>query len=267
VSLPLGDPRPLRRFERIRAQTRELKRNEAASAIDTFMRFADWTGSSSLTFLGVNLISVVRPYNLIVTNVHGPQLPLYLLGAPLRELHPLLPRFEHQGLAIAAMSYLGRLSFGLSADWNAVDVHELPRCSPRPWPSCARRQRAEVAARPKPRAGGSVAEGAGRDDRERSLKDVITQLEPGLFGSDGLTMKDFASRDLGVFGSVRTTRSTESATGRQSQLHRHQQAPGGHRSVRHGDYPYDAQKVLRTSSRVWGTGMVDRTASLTTACG
>jgi len=127
VSLPLGNPRPLRRFERIRAQTRELKRNGAASAIDSFMRFADWTGSSRLTFLGVKLISVVRPYNLIVTNVHGPQLPLYLLGAPLREVHPLIPLFERQGLAIAAMSYLGRLSFGLSADWNAVpDMHELP---------------------------------------------------------------------------------------------------------------------------------------------
>jgi len=127
VSLPLGEPRPLRRFESIRAQTRGLKRSQAARAIDGFMRFADWTGSSSLTLFGVSLISLVRPYNLIVTNVHGPQLPLYLLGAPLREFHPLLPLFERQGLAVAAMSYLGRISFGLSADWDAVpDVHAIP---------------------------------------------------------------------------------------------------------------------------------------------
>jgi len=127
VDLPVGESRPLRRFERIRAQTRRLKRSEAAQAIDGFMRFADWTGSTRLTFLGVNLIGAIRPYNLIVTNVHGPQLPLYLLGAPLREFHPLLPLFERQGLAMAAMSYLGRLSFGLSADWNVVpDVHEIP---------------------------------------------------------------------------------------------------------------------------------------------
>jgi WS/DGAT/MGAT family acyltransferase len=127
VDLPVGESRPLRRFERIRAQTRRLKRGEAAQAIDGFMRFADWTGSSRLTFLGVNLIGALRPYNLVVTNVHGPQLPLYLLGAPLREFHPLLPLFERQGLAMAAMSYLGRVSFGLSADWNLVpDLHELP---------------------------------------------------------------------------------------------------------------------------------------------
>jgi WS/DGAT/MGAT family acyltransferase len=127
VSLPLGEPRALRRFERIRAQTRERKRSQAAVAVDGFMRFADWTSSSSLTLFGVTLVSAIRPYNLIVTNVHGPQLPLYLLGARLRELHPLLPLFERQGLAVAAMSYLGRISFGLSADWNAVpEIHELP---------------------------------------------------------------------------------------------------------------------------------------------
>lgn len=127
VDLPVGESRPLRRFERIRAQTRQLKRSEAAQAIDGFLRFADWTGSSSLALLGVNFVSLMRPYNLIVTNVHGPQFPLYLLGAPLREFYPLLPLFERQGLAIAVMSCLGRVCFGLSADWGIVpDVHELP---------------------------------------------------------------------------------------------------------------------------------------------
>ena len=127
VNLPVGESRPLRRFERIRAQTRRLKRSDAARAVDGFLRLADWTGSSVLTLLGVNFVSLLRPYNLIVTNVHGPQFPLYLLGAPLREFTPLLPLFDRQGLAIAVMSYLGRVSFGLSADWGLVrDVHELP---------------------------------------------------------------------------------------------------------------------------------------------
>jgi hypothetical protein len=46
--------------------------------------------------------------------------PLYLLGARLRELHPLVPLFANQGLSIAMMSYDGRVHVGLNADWDAV---------------------------------------------------------------------------------------------------------------------------------------------------
>jgi WS/DGAT/MGAT family acyltransferase len=120
VSLPVGESSPLRRFERIRTQTRALKRRDTARGIEGFWRFADWTGSTRLTFLGASLVSFVQPYNLIVTNVHGPQFPLYLLGARLHRLHAQVPLFENQGLAVAAMSYLGKLSFGLQGDWNLL---------------------------------------------------------------------------------------------------------------------------------------------------
>jgi hypothetical protein len=46
--------------------------------------------------------------------------PLYLLGARLRELHPLVPLFANQGLSVAMMSYDGRIHVGLNADWDAV---------------------------------------------------------------------------------------------------------------------------------------------------
>ena len=116
VSMPVSERSPLRRFEHIRRQTRRLKKTEVARGIDGFLRFADWAGSTRLTFWGVNLASLVRPYNLIVTNVHGPQRHLYLLGAPLREFHLQLPLFDNQGMAIAIMSYLGQISFGLTGD-------------------------------------------------------------------------------------------------------------------------------------------------------
>jgi diacylglycerol O-acyltransferase len=116
VSLPISEASPLRRFRRINDQTQQLKKSGVARGIDGFLRFADWAGSTRLSFWGASLASVVRPYNLIVTNVHGPQVPLYLLEAPLREFHPQLPLFEKQGLAIAIMSYLGQISFGLTGD-------------------------------------------------------------------------------------------------------------------------------------------------------
>lgn len=123
VSLPIGESSPLRRFERIRAQTRAFKRNDAARGIEGFWRLADWVGSTRLTSLGTSVVSFVQPYNMIVTNVHGPQFPLYLLGARLHRFHAHVPLFENQGLAIAAMSYLGKLSFGLQGDWNLL--HDL----------------------------------------------------------------------------------------------------------------------------------------------
>ena len=129
VTLPLGEKSPLRRFEKIREQTRQRKASGAASAIDAFLRFADASGSTPLTALGVRLVSSLRPYHMIVTNVHGPMVPLYLLGGRMREFHPLVPLFANQGLSVAMMSYDGRVHVGLNADWDAVrDLGALADC-------------------------------------------------------------------------------------------------------------------------------------------
>ncbi len=74
----------------------------------------------------MNVVSILRPYNLIVSNIHGPQFPLYLLGARLREFYPQLPLFENQGLAVAAMTYLNKIHFGLIGDWDLMpDLDEF----------------------------------------------------------------------------------------------------------------------------------------------
>ncbi|MEE9608005.1 MAG: wax ester/triacylglycerol synthase family O-acyltransferase [Myxococcota bacterium] len=120
LSMPLAERNPLRRFEKIRTQTRRLKRTNAQDGIDRFLRFADWSHATRLTFWGVNLVHSVLPYNLIVTNVQGPEFPVYLLGARLREFYPQLPLFKKQGLAVAAMSYAGQLGIGTVGDWDIV---------------------------------------------------------------------------------------------------------------------------------------------------
>jgi len=120
LSLPVSERCPRRRFAKINIQTRSLKETKAEGGVDAFLRFADWAGSTRLPFWGVSLANWVRPYNLIVTNVHGPQVPLYLLGAPLRTFTPQLPLFRNQGLAVAAMSYLGRVHFGITGDRDLV---------------------------------------------------------------------------------------------------------------------------------------------------
>ena len=61
-----------------------------------------------------------RLFNLIVTNVPGPQFPLYLLGREMEEIIPIAFLPENHALAIAIMSYNGKVDFGLLADYDAM---------------------------------------------------------------------------------------------------------------------------------------------------
>jgi hypothetical protein len=66
-----------------------------------------------------------RLFNLIVTNIPGPQVPLYVLGRQLDDLYPVAFLPENHGLAIAIMSYNGGLDFGLLADYDALPDVDL----------------------------------------------------------------------------------------------------------------------------------------------
>jgi diacylglycerol O-acyltransferase / wax synthase len=66
-----------------------------------------------------------RLFNLIVTNVPGPQLPLYVLGRELQELFPIAFLPENHAMAIAIMSYNGKMNFGLLADYDALPDLEV----------------------------------------------------------------------------------------------------------------------------------------------
>jgi diacylglycerol O-acyltransferase / wax synthase len=69
-----------------------------------------------------------RLFNMIVTNVPGPQFPLYLLGRELQELIPVAFLPEDHALAVAIISYNGMVDFGLLADYDAVpDVDFVTR--------------------------------------------------------------------------------------------------------------------------------------------
>jgi hypothetical protein len=70
------------------------------------------------------LVSRQRFFNLVVTNVPGPQQPLYLLGRRLEAMYPVVPLAAGQALGIAILSYAGGLGFGLLSDLDALD--DLP---------------------------------------------------------------------------------------------------------------------------------------------
>ena len=128
LSLPVGEADPVARFGAVRRETERLKTSRAADGIDFFTQLVERTGSTWLTELGVRLAARVQPYNQIVSNVPGPQYPLYVLGARLLELYPLPPLFERQGLGTAVMSYDGRVCWGFVADRDVVpDLGALAR--------------------------------------------------------------------------------------------------------------------------------------------
>jgi WS/DGAT/MGAT family acyltransferase len=126
LSLPVAEPDPRKRFEKIREATAGLKRSRAASGIELFTKMVDRSRSRLLARLGVRLASSMHPYNLIVTNVPGPQTPFYLLGARLLAVYPQVPLFNEQALGVGVMSYHGRLFFGLVGDrWEVPDLATL----------------------------------------------------------------------------------------------------------------------------------------------
>jgi WS/DGAT/MGAT family acyltransferase len=119
AQLPIQEPDAARRLAKVSGLTRNLKKSKRALGTDTLIKVGEWAGSTLLT-LGVRFAARVNPYNLIVTNVPGPQFPLYMLDARLLQAYPLVPLFENQGLGVALFSYDGQMCFGFNADWALV---------------------------------------------------------------------------------------------------------------------------------------------------
>jgi WS/DGAT/MGAT family acyltransferase len=125
IRLPLAQADPVKRLAAIRARTRRLKESNQALGADLLSSVTEWTGTTLLS-IGTRLQNIGRTHNLVVTNVPGPQVPLYLLGAPLHEAYPIGPLFQHQAVIIALFSYAGRLFWGLNADAMLVpDLADL----------------------------------------------------------------------------------------------------------------------------------------------
>jgi len=119
VDLPIEERDPRRRLARVREVTASLKESKQAEGFEALIQLAEWTGTAPLA-AGVRLASWMQPYNLLVSNVPGPQLPLYLLGAHALEGYPLVPLFENQCLGVAVLSYMGKLCWGVNADWDRI---------------------------------------------------------------------------------------------------------------------------------------------------
>jgi hypothetical protein len=120
LSLPLDERDARRRYVHVRKTTEHLKRIRQARGAQILADLSELAGSLTFLHVGVRLMRRMNPYNLIVTNVPGPPVPLYLLGARLVAGYPMVPLFENQGLGVAIASYDDSLFWGFNADWDLV---------------------------------------------------------------------------------------------------------------------------------------------------
>ncbi len=117
--LPIGIADPVQRLARVREVMGDLKSsNQAlgAQAIAGLQDFAPPTIHAQASRLQFSS----RMYNLLVTNVPGPQFPLYVLGRKMIYMFPIPFLAGDRALAIAIMSYDGGMNFGLLGDYDAM---------------------------------------------------------------------------------------------------------------------------------------------------
>jgi diacylglycerol O-acyltransferase / wax synthase len=117
--LPVWCQDPVARLDILREELRGLKSSGQAVGAQVL---TDLTGFAPPTVMdqASRLVARQRMFNLVVTNVPGPQFPLYLAGRRMIDPFPMVPLAKNQGLGIALLSYAGKINFGLVGDYDVL---------------------------------------------------------------------------------------------------------------------------------------------------
>jgi diacylglycerol O-acyltransferase / wax synthase len=123
--LPVGMTDPVERFLTISRAMEGIKESGQAVGAQVLTGLSGFAPPTIMA-QAARLQARQRLFNLVVTNVPGPQHPLYMLGRRLEAVYPMVPLAENTALGIAIMSYDGQLNFGFTADYDALaDVESL----------------------------------------------------------------------------------------------------------------------------------------------
>lgn len=130
VTLPIGEANPVMRLHQVSFAFNQHSETGKAVAAN---RLAGIAGFAPTTFhaLGSRVAALQqrKGFHLTVTNVPGPQFPLYAAGAQMVETYPVQPLLPGQALAIGVTSYDGGVYYGITADRDALpDVTVLGQC-------------------------------------------------------------------------------------------------------------------------------------------
>jgi diacylglycerol O-acyltransferase / wax synthase len=117
--LPVGISDPVQRLLTISRDMQDVKESSQAVGAQVLTQLSGFAPPTIMA-QAARLQAHQRLFNLVVTNVPGPQFPLYMLGRQLDAMFPMVPLAENQALGIAIMSYNRQLNFGLNADYDAL---------------------------------------------------------------------------------------------------------------------------------------------------
>jgi WS/DGAT/MGAT family acyltransferase len=117
--LPVGETDPLVAFARVHHAMEGLKGSHAAVGAQMLTELTTFAPPTIMS-QAARLQTRQRLFNVVVTNVPGPQQELFMLGRPLRATYPVVPLAENQAIGFAVTSYHGRLGFGLLGDLDAL---------------------------------------------------------------------------------------------------------------------------------------------------
>jgi diacylglycerol O-acyltransferase len=123
--LPVGLEDPEEAYRRVHESMAGLKESGQAVGAQVITQLGDFAPPTILS-QAARLQARQRWFNLVVTNVPGPQVPLYVAGRRMLRLYPVVPLSLNQALGVAIMSYDGTLGFGLLGDYDALaDLDDL----------------------------------------------------------------------------------------------------------------------------------------------
>jgi WS/DGAT/MGAT family acyltransferase len=127
VHLPVAEPDPGRRYLLIGGETDDLKRGGQAGGGAGLVALGGLAPPAVHSVFARSALAT-RLFNLTVTNVPGPQVPLYAFGARMEEVLPLVPLAAQHSVGVAVVSYDGRVFFGLNGDLRTTpDLDVLAR--------------------------------------------------------------------------------------------------------------------------------------------
>jgi diacylglycerol O-acyltransferase len=126
VPLPLWIDDPAERLEAIRRETERLKQSEGARAASLIIEATGWTPPTVNRVIS-DVMARPLTWNLVVSNVPGPQMPFYLLGKRMLEVYPFVPLSpQNHAVSIGLLSYDGGVFFGLAGDRDVLaDLDDL----------------------------------------------------------------------------------------------------------------------------------------------